>query len=139
MFANRGSLHTIYVQKNSTGCNQPLDLAYFRAFRSSIRRGIAEAWAQDILAATSPGLVAKAMHELEHEGISIGKKVGNIFSLTSSVGKRLWCQHMSYRLMFGDEHFVELDPAVPVEDEAVCQRPTEHANVPRKGFRKKVM
>eukprot|EP00971_Amphidinium_carterae_P037504 737472-Amphidinium_carterae.3 len=48
MFANHGSLYAIYVQKNSTGYNQPLDFAYFRAFKASIRRGIAESWAQDV-------------------------------------------------------------------------------------------
>eukprot|EP00971_Amphidinium_carterae_P060793 1203241-Amphidinium_carterae.1 len=52
-------LHTVFIQRNSTGYNQPLDVAYFRSFKATLRRGVAEAWAQDVLSTASPeGLVA---------------------------------------------------------------------------------
>ena len=48
MFRARDKCHTIFVQRHSTGCN-PLDVSYFRAFKASMRRAVAETWAQDVL------------------------------------------------------------------------------------------
>eukprot|EP00971_Amphidinium_carterae_P331396 6464914-Amphidinium_carterae.1 len=32
-------LHIVFIQRNSTGHNQPLDIAYFRSFKATLRRG----------------------------------------------------------------------------------------------------
>eukprot|EP00971_Amphidinium_carterae_P255100 5064293-Amphidinium_carterae.2 len=32
-------LHIVLIQRNSTGYNQPLDIAYFRSFKATLRRG----------------------------------------------------------------------------------------------------
>eukprot|EP00971_Amphidinium_carterae_P306720 6095507-Amphidinium_carterae.1 len=53
MLRAREPLHTVFFQRNSTG-NQPLDVAYFRSFKATLRRGVAEAWAQDVLSTASP-------------------------------------------------------------------------------------
>ena len=42
MFRARDKCHTIFVQRHSTGYDQPLDVSYFRAFKASMRRAVAE-------------------------------------------------------------------------------------------------
>eukprot|EP00971_Amphidinium_carterae_P021460 423244-Amphidinium_carterae.1 len=90
---------------------------------STLRRGIAEAWAQDVLSATSPIGILQAnkpltklnLHCLAGIGGDQHRREG--WKHARGWEEVLVAAHVLHARdeLFGNEHFVELDSAVPVD------------------------
>ena len=118
----RDKCHTIFVQRHSTGYNQPLDVSYFRAFKASMRRAVAE-WTQDVLNRANPeGQLPVNVPELELNFVAL---VNAAMHQLSNGGDQPWLEGWKHLLPDSEEEFVdvlEIAKILHAKDELLCGR-----------------
>ena len=106
MFRACDKCHTIFVQRHSTGYNQPLDVSYFRAFKASMRRAVAETWAQEVINRANPeGKLPVNVPELKLNFVAL---VNAAMHQLSNGGDQPWLEGWKHWLPDSEEEFMDV-------------------------------